>query len=157
MVRSDARGVVLDGKEEFRNDQQAITSPVTALAFGDLTYTLVFTTLAEKQLSKLRKAKGERNETLRYLNPTPSSTDYVLQKYSIKGVFARGSTCIVSFGYNRLTGGPVAIRKMKRQARNSAKIDREIKLVRAPSPHVRKHTISFSCHLLTFHSLEYVS
>jgi hypothetical protein len=138
MIRSDARTVIVDGKEEFRNDQRAITSTVTGLTFGDLTYTLVFTDLAiyDRQLSKLRKENGTSYEPPPFLDPTPSSTDYVLQKYLIKGVFAQGATCVVSAGYNKLTGVPVAIKKIKRRPNNSLNIEDEIKIVQALSPHV---------------------
>jgi hypothetical protein len=141
IVRSDARTVVVDGKENFRDAQRAITSSVTGLSFGDLTYTLEFTDLPtwryREQLLRARRASGEEYDPPNYLDPTPSGTDYVVQMYLIKAVFAQGSTCTVSSGYHKLTGNPVAIKKIKRQGWNSASIDSEVRLVRALSPHVR--------------------
>lgn len=153
LIIADTRRVVLNGIEEFRGDQRAITSRTTGVAFGDLTYTVVFTELDagvyEEQLSGLRKAAGQDYEPPPFLKPTPRDTDYELKGYSVKGVFAEGSTCTVAVGVNRKTGSPVAIKKMKRNRYNFLKVQHEVKVLKAINPHVRTQTPMLEESLIT--------
>jgi len=132
LIASDSRTITIDGKNEFHHEQRALLSPVTSLGFGNLTYRLVFTGLPRyaQQLVAIRKRFGTLAEPPAFLDPTPSDTDYVLNKYLIKGVFASGSTCVVQSGYHQNTGQPVAIKKMKRDAANRRAINQELKFLR---------------------------
>lgn len=142
LITSDVRKVVLDGKEILRNDRRAIASPLTGIQFGDLTYVLEFTNLPgyRQQLANIRKKNDEMYKPPSFLDPTPSSADFVLEVYVIQAVFAQGSTCTVSCGYVRKTGSLVAIKRMKRHTYNKMHIAREVKLLRAVTPHVSDHT-----------------
>ena len=138
LLHSDGKRIVVDGKEELRKTQRAFTSPITGIEFGDLTYTLAFTDLGgyREQLAEVQREHGRKYEPPAFLDPTPSSTDYVLKKYLIQGAFSQGSTCIVSSGFDIITGSPVAIKKIK-QIGNAPKAINEVDVLRAIKPHVR--------------------
>ncbi|KAH8807604.1 kinase-like domain-containing protein [Xylogone sp. PMI_703] len=141
LLISDTRKVVINGTDEFRKDQRAITSVTTGITFGDLAYTLEFTNLDPRvyksELERARKAAGHLQEQPSFLNPTPSGYDYELKNYAVQGVFAEGSTCTVSVGVDRKNGSPVAIKKMKRNRFNFARVMHEVDVLKALGHHER--------------------
>lgn len=140
LLISDTRKVVLNGTDEFRKDQRAITSVTTGITFGDLAYTLEFTNLDPRvyksELERARRASGQLGEQPSFLNPTPSGYDYELRNYAVQGVFAEGSTCTVSVGVDRKDGSPVAIKKMKRNRFNFARVMHEVDVLKVLGHHV---------------------
>lgn len=138
MVVAGRRPVVLNGTVELENAHQAITAVVTGISFGDLIYRLTFTSLNRnvyaQQLKNLHRSSS--GGLPGFMSPTPASTDYELKHYTVKAVFAEGSTCIMSSGIDRRTGALVAIKEMKRNVRNSSALAHEIEVNRSLSPHV---------------------
>ena len=102
------RKMIVDGKIEVRNKQRAITSPITGLTTGDLSYILEFRDLTtyENQICRLKERMGQSScqSTLKptvILLSTPSAVFYDILGYSIQGTISKWASSIVYAGIQK--------------------------------------------------------
>jgi hypothetical protein len=64
------------------------------------------------------------------MTPTPHSSEYLLDKYRIKGTFATGSSCIVCAATD-MSGNPYAVKKIiAKNRRAKLDVDEEVRNLR---------------------------
>lgn len=139
------RKVILDGKVEVRNQQRAITSRVTGLTIGDLSYTLEFCNLStyRDQIRRLKEEMGHSSSTSALnptitLSPTPSNAAYDIPGYSVQATISKGVSSVVCAGIAELGGAKVVIKKMARTKQDMRLIQEEIDMYRIIHRHVSK-------------------
>ena len=103
----------------------AIGQRKTTIAFGDMEYELSFTNINQ---SLYRAQLVEHSQFLEYQghqpgilwDPTPADTDYtIMNKYTIRRSFAKGSTCWMCAAVDKDTGASVAVKKIDAMASNA--------------------------------------
>ena len=134
-------GVTINGHEVV-NDQFVIHGRTTSLKFGKLEYTLEVRPYDtdedyRNQLRFYKQIHGlEHDDYPSCLLATPADSDFVTEKYIMKNPVGDGATSVVYGAIERKTGAAVAIKKVKRTARNSQAVARDIEIAEWIGEHV---------------------
>ncbi|KAF2820885.1 serine/threonine protein kinase [Ophiobolus disseminans] len=141
---SDSRKVSVDGRtfqrdikrEQAEQDYQASLQHGTGIRLGDLTYLLVYTDLNQEQQQQQRELKealqrtsAENIKSVMLLSPTPSNSTIDYHGYSIFDAHLHGTTSIVSLGYDKSNGQPVAVKIVICTRVQFSDLRKEIKII----------------------------
>lgn len=138
MLLADFWPTWVDGKMKLRNEARAICE-TTGIMLGDLNYTVELTELDaeyyKEQLVQFLEAQGQAGQTaemLEFLTPTPTPSLRVLPQdnYYIFPTHSGGVSSTVSRAFAKSTGMIVALKKMKRAARNASAIQTEVEIMK---------------------------
>ncbi len=141
LVAGKGKAVVVNGIERLEGSQRVMGSVRTALAFGNLSYSLEFTGLNE---TSYRDKLGELFTKLHpdgdippmSLELTPLEHHHELHGFLIHSPFASGASGVVSAGFEKSSGQAVAIKRVKRTPATVARIQLEIQIYRKIGDHV---------------------
>lgn len=152
MLWAGPRSVSLHGSfgtVKLKFATRALTESAS-ISMGDLQYRFDYQTLDEKMYKEdldhfMKKELGETDfELSGSISSLGSDTDIQLKGYTIKGVFAAGTSAMVAGAIVKQTGEFVAVKKMRKASREDptiaceldtlAALDRVHKHVKSPSP-----------------------
>lgn len=146
LAAGKGKAVIVNGIERLEGSQRVMGSVRTALAFGNLSYSLEFTGLNE---TNYRNKLGELFTKLHpdgdvppmSLELTPLEHHHELHGFLIHSPFASGASGVVSAGFEKSTGQAVAIKRVKRTPATVARIQLEIQIYRKIGDHVSKFVL----------------
>lgn len=128
---ADAHSVTVNSTP-LKHAQQALVSDA-GIWVEDLCYKLHFTDLDRDahvaRVLQLFSASSATPVAASSLTPTPLSAPYRQGGYDIYPAKAGGTYCTVSYGINTSTGDSVAVKRIRRTAKNFGVIENEIEIL----------------------------
>jgi len=120
-----------NGETLVKGDRRELPKETTTLSFGLFEYKFSWSEIDQKlyrrQLDELAKDVSHDNRPPLFMTPTPQSSEYLLDKYRIRGTFATGSSCIVCAATD-MSGNPFAVKKIiAKNKRSKLDVDTEVK------------------------------
>ncbi len=141
ITTSDNNVVWINGYEVADN-QRVIHGRTTSLEFGSLKYILEVRgydadeDYRDHLSSYMRKHGLGDDDYPSILLATPADSDLVTKRYVMKNPVGEVATSVVYAAYDRRNGDAVAIKKMRRTARNASSILRDIEIAFYIGEHV---------------------
>jgi hypothetical protein len=123
-----------NGEVLCKGDRRELPKDPSTLSFGLFEYKFSWVTIDQEiyrqQLDDLAQEVNHDNRPPLFMTPTPQSSEYLLDKYRIKGTFATGSSCIVCAATD-MSGNPYAVKKIiAKNRRSKLDVDEEVRNLR---------------------------
>jgi len=123
-----------NGEVLYKGERRELPKEPSILTFGIFEYKFSWVTIDQdlyrRQLDDLAEEVNHDNRPPLFMTPTPQSSEYLLDKYRIKGTFATGSSCIVCAATD-MSGNPYAVKKIiAKNRRSRLNVDEEVRNLR---------------------------
>jgi len=120
-----------NGETLYKGERRELPKEPSILTFGIFEYKFSWVRIDQelyrRQLDDLAMEVNHDNRPPLFMTPTPQSSEYLLDKYRIKGTFATGSSCIVCAATD-MSGNPFAVKKIiARNRRSRLNVDEEVR------------------------------
>jgi hypothetical protein len=120
-----------NGEVLLKGDRRELPKEPSTLTFGTFEYKFSWAKIDQevyrRQLDDLAQEVNHDNRPPLFMTPTPHSSEYLLDKYRIKGTFATGSSCIVCAATD-MSGNPYAVKKIiAKNRRAKLDVDEEVR------------------------------
>jgi len=115
-----------NGETLYKGDRRELPQDSSTLSFGNnfeykFSWLPIDQDLYRQQLDNLAQEVNHASRPPLFMTPTPQSSEYILDKYRIRGTFATGSSCVVCAATDT-SGNPYAVKKIIAKSRR-AKLD----------------------------------
>jgi hypothetical protein len=123
-----------NGEILYKGERRELPKEPSILTFGIFEYKFSWVTIDQdlyrRQLDGLAEEVNHDNRPPLFMTPTPQPSEYLLDKYRIKGTFATGSSCVVCAATD-LSGNPYAVKKIiAKNRRSRLDVDEEVRNLR---------------------------
>lgn len=123
-----------NGETLYKGDRRELPKEPSILTFGIFEYKFSWVGIDQevyrRQLDELALEVNHDNRPPLFMTPTPQYSEYLLDKYRIKGTFATGSSCIVCAATD-MSGNPYAVKKIiARNRKSRLDVDEEVRNMR---------------------------
>ena len=144
-----------NGEILYKGERRELPKEPSILTFGIFEYMFSWVAIDQelyrRQLDKLASEVSHDNRPPLFMTPTPQSSEYLLDRYRIKGTFATGSSCIVCAATD-MSGNPYAVKKIiAKNRRSRLDVDEEVRNLRALTENCNS-PVSFHFHQVSSYS-----
>jgi hypothetical protein len=144
-----------NGEILYKGERRELPKEPSILTFGIFEYMFSWIAIDQelyrRQLDKLASEVSHDNRPPLFMTPTPQSSEYLLDRYRIKGTFATGSSCIVCAATD-MSGNPYAVKKIiAKNRRSRLDVDEEVRNLRALTENCDS-PVSFHFHQVSSYS-----